>query len=124
MRRLARHLFTLCSAVSLLLCVAVCVLWVRSCRVQDDVIHDRSGVRQIGLGTRTGQVALCRIESLSAGGYKSPRDGFSYTNKSSFIEGHSFLPGVVTTFDRGGFQIKHARYPKTRSRWFIDGLSC
>jgi 4-amino-4-deoxy-L-arabinose transferase-like glycosyltransferase len=30
MRRLTRHLFTLCSALSLLLCVAVCVLWVRS----------------------------------------------------------------------------------------------
>ena len=30
MSRLARHLFTLCSAVSVLLCVAVCVLWVRS----------------------------------------------------------------------------------------------
>src|SRR6188768_485090 len=32
MRRLARHLFTLCSAVSLLLCVAVCALWVQSYR--------------------------------------------------------------------------------------------
>jgi hypothetical protein len=30
MRRRARHLFTLCSATSLLLCVAVCVLWARS----------------------------------------------------------------------------------------------
>jgi hypothetical protein len=30
MRRLAHHLFTLCSAMSLLLCVAVCVLWVVS----------------------------------------------------------------------------------------------
>ena len=30
MRRLARHLFTLCSVASLLLCVIVCVLWVRS----------------------------------------------------------------------------------------------
>src|SRR5687768_2785066 len=35
MRRLARRLFTLCSAVSLLLCVAVCVLWVRSARFGD-----------------------------------------------------------------------------------------
>jgi hypothetical protein len=35
MRRAFRHLFTLCSALSLLLCVAVCVLWVRSYRVQD-----------------------------------------------------------------------------------------
>ena len=30
MRRLARRLLALCSALSLLLCVAVCVLWVRS----------------------------------------------------------------------------------------------
>jgi hypothetical protein len=30
MRRPARHVFTLCSAASLLLCVAACVLWVRS----------------------------------------------------------------------------------------------
>src|SRR5688572_30580424 len=30
MRRLARHLFTLCSAVSLLLCVATCAVWARS----------------------------------------------------------------------------------------------
>jgi hypothetical protein len=30
MRRLARHAFTALAALSLLLCVAVCVLWVRS----------------------------------------------------------------------------------------------
>src|SRR5687767_9569802 len=35
MRRLARRLFTLCSAVSLLLCVAAYVLWVRSYREVD-----------------------------------------------------------------------------------------
>jgi hypothetical protein len=34
MRRLARHLFTLCSAVSLLLCVAVCVLWLQGHRIK------------------------------------------------------------------------------------------
>jgi hypothetical protein len=33
MRRLARRLFTLCSAVSLLVCVAACMLWVWSYRV-------------------------------------------------------------------------------------------
>src|SRR4051812_17021576 len=33
MRRLARHLFTLCWAVSLLLCVATCVLWFVSAHV-------------------------------------------------------------------------------------------
>ena len=35
MRRLARLLFTLCSAVSLVLCLAVCVLWVRSYWIED-----------------------------------------------------------------------------------------
>ena len=35
MRRLARHLFTVCAVVSLLLCVASCVLWVRSHFVWD-----------------------------------------------------------------------------------------
>lgn len=37
MRRLARWLFTLCSAASLVLCVAACVLWVRSYSVADRV---------------------------------------------------------------------------------------
>src|SRR5688572_23382625 len=35
MRRLARHLFTFCSAASLVLCVAVGAIWVRSYFVSD-----------------------------------------------------------------------------------------
>jgi len=38
MRRLARHVFTIIAALSLLLCVAVCVLWVRSYRPVLDYI--------------------------------------------------------------------------------------
>jgi hypothetical protein len=34
----ARHLFTLCAVASLLLCAAVCVLWVRSYRTNDHVV--------------------------------------------------------------------------------------
>ena len=37
MRRLARRLFTLCSAVSLLLCVAACALWARGYFAADAV---------------------------------------------------------------------------------------
>jgi hypothetical protein len=40
MRRLARHLFTFLSAVSLLLCVMVCALWVRSYRQTATTILD------------------------------------------------------------------------------------
>jgi hypothetical protein len=41
MRRVLRHLFTLCSALSLLLCVAVCVMWVRSFFVGDYYYRSR-----------------------------------------------------------------------------------
>ena len=34
-----RKLFTLCSALSLLLCVAVCVLWMQSYRVRDELVR-------------------------------------------------------------------------------------
>jgi hypothetical protein len=44
MRRLSRHLFTILSAVSLLLLVAVCLLWVRSGTVMD-------GMRYAGVAT-------------------------------------------------------------------------
>src|SRR5688572_21819176 len=37
MRRLARYAFTVCSAASLLLCVALCVLWVRSYWQRDNL---------------------------------------------------------------------------------------
>jgi hypothetical protein len=39
MRRVARHLFTILSALSLLLCVATCVLWVRSYFATDLVVY-------------------------------------------------------------------------------------
>jgi hypothetical protein len=41
MRRHARHLFTILSAASMLLCVAVCVLWVRSYFTGDRLIYLR-----------------------------------------------------------------------------------
>jgi hypothetical protein len=46
MRRLARRLFTVCSVLSLLLCVAVCVLWARSYSRWDSVM--RAHVRPQG----------------------------------------------------------------------------
>jgi hypothetical protein len=45
MRHLARRLFTLCSGVSLALCVAVCVLWARSGTRGDRVARVVGGLR-------------------------------------------------------------------------------
>src|SRR5687767_13374363 len=59
MRRLARRLFTLCSAVSLAMCVAVCVLWLRSYRAMDLVGWNRIAGEHAtisGLAARNGVV--------------------------------------------------------------------
>jgi hypothetical protein len=67
MRRLARHLFTLCAAASLLLCLSVCALWARSYGMTDQILSRRTdGERSVRtarghvvtafyLGDRTGQ---------------------------------------------------------------------
>ena len=70
MRRLSRHLFTLCSAVSLLLFVATCVLWVRS-HATSDLVHLDGGDRWIS-------VATCRGTLATVGWLKADHDpGFS-----------------------------------------------
>jgi hypothetical protein len=56
MRRPARRLFTLCSAASLLLCVAVCVLWVR-CYLTPDSLGI-SGSRYYGLKSTDGLLTV------------------------------------------------------------------
>jgi hypothetical protein len=45
-KRVFRHLFTLCSAASLVLCVAVCVVWVRSYRVLERVVYATQRVEE------------------------------------------------------------------------------
>ena len=61
MRRLARHLFTLCSAVSLLLCIAVCVLWVRSYATEVILVDSHAGrLLLIGLEAPAGPARAAR----------------------------------------------------------------
>jgi hypothetical protein len=68
-KRLFRYLFTLCSAVSLLLCVTVCALWGRSYGVSDDlawiVQHETQQERsrrqtRFGIGMVDGEIHVGR----------------------------------------------------------------
>ena len=73
MRRVPRHLFTLCSAASLTLCVAMTMLWVRSFFAEDHVQY-------ISLGPERGNLlqlrsALGRLE------------GFAFETYSGFFQG-------------------------------------
>ena len=61
-----RRLFTFASAVSLLLCGATVVLWVRSYRVGDEIAWTRAlapgsnGLNLVGFGSAAGHVAIYR----------------------------------------------------------------
>jgi hypothetical protein len=58
MHRLARYVFTIVSAVSLLLCVVVCVLWVRSASGTDILIWTKERMRILITSTADGAVEL------------------------------------------------------------------
>jgi hypothetical protein len=59
MRRLARRLFTFCSVLSLLLCVATCVLWVRSYRLSEWIAwRCAGGARSVRSARGSVEVAL------------------------------------------------------------------
>jgi hypothetical protein len=70
MRRVLRHAFTPLSALSLLLCVAACVLWVRSYSVENSV-YRKTTRRSTDVGASLGVLYFCDIRILSP--------GFSYT---------------------------------------------
>ena len=68
--RMIRRLFTLCSALSLLLCAAVCVMWVRSYFVQDSCYWSDRGKEVQGVTAR-GQL-LVRWVTISEPNFFNP----------------------------------------------------
>jgi hypothetical protein len=80
MRRLARHLFTLCAAVSLVLCVAVCVLWVRSYQ-RADLAGRVDGSALFALGSYRGHL-LCFYIGRGRGGPSDVEYGHDFYSMS------------------------------------------
>ena len=94
MGRLARWLFTLCSAASLVLCVAVCVLWVRTYKTAESLDwypsfeEPREGTqdstRQVkwGASVARGSISVSRVEY---GPWGNPGWGRRSTRRPSFV---------------------------------------
>ena len=116
-----RWLFNIAASLSLALCLATATLWVRSHWVTDDVLYTRPNQWAIGLGTKQGQVTFCVIESRAPGGFRGGKDGFRYTNRTSWVGSRSFLPGVVKTIDVAGFERSELLGP-ARMRWWTTPL--
>ena len=141
MRRLARWLFTLCAAMSLLLCVLLCVLWVRSYTHGDSfrrlrhVTRPDSSVEGWGRSVRTARggigVQVTHFHHPSAYlkefGFKP--DGFynfSFRHSTPEAPPQNYLrygarPGECDEWTWGGFQA--VRYLPGGMSHYVGGFS-
>jgi hypothetical protein len=71
-----RRVLNFLTALSLLLCVAVCVLWVRSYRLTDQ-LHRVSAGGFRGIGSASGYVVV-QLNPGDTSGYSPARDGWTY----------------------------------------------
>jgi hypothetical protein len=132
MRRLSRHLFTLCSAVSLLLCVATCVAWLAAAVWPREFNHrvvERTSnlvVRHYGgFGWNASAFALRRYEDHLLFGQEYDR-AFRRVGVATEADveearlseaAESQEPPHPLNFDGGRFQYEH----RTRFKLYIDG---
>jgi hypothetical protein len=77
------RLFTLCSAVSLLLCAAVCVLWIRSYWVGEAVYREGPAYRLAVLSSK-GQCSAFRMTYPKSADNGPPR--WMYSNRGMWAE--------------------------------------
>jgi hypothetical protein len=98
MRRLGRHLSTFCSAVSLLLFVSVCVLWVRS-YIGMDIFFSPTGYAVTPEYVRTTGTSV----SLSRGRifWKRATQDYPTPYERAVREGHNLNDGFRHVFHKG-----------------------
>ena len=124
-RRFFRHLFTFASAASLVLCVAVGVLWVRSHWDQDELVQIRPG-RVAVLQSSRGKIGLNVVTSPEFD-KMGPRSQFSIYAPRDLVRQYA-VPGSHTF---GGFvvawtppdQWKRSHHNVLLPNWFVAGTA-
>jgi hypothetical protein len=103
------RLFTLCSALSLLLCAAMCVLWARSYGLADQLLWQRSD-RALWVHSARGRMVLGRwVAGRSDVPLRGDQRGLKYTRDGAGFAGNYLLflngePGDIdTSWERSGF---------------------
>jgi hypothetical protein len=110
MRRIGRHFFTLCSAVSLLLLVTVCVLWARSYTSTDQLVWRRiDGTRfiQSARGHLWLQVNLVDLSAFAAHDFGLEYRRFEPVSPPHFLFSYLVPDAPLTRgvgFRWGGFE--------------------
>ena len=88
-----RRLSTLASAASLVLCVATCVLWVRSYRTWDNYGWDHAGGHR-QLTSSAGELVVFVMPGATPGTYSTGHTAFPALDGGSL--GERVVPGVTT----------------------------
>jgi hypothetical protein len=118
MRRLARHAFTVLSTLSLLLCVAACVLWVRSYRIKDDLRrHTPAGADRhqavTMLMSGKGGLAFCHMDGTNLGALSD----WTWTTRQgapAYAGGITWSPPSSPLASRAGFDVLRMDGPGTQ----------
>jgi hypothetical protein len=106
-RRLARHLFTLCSAVSLVLCVAACVLWVRSYWYIDWLSREAGGTGFTHQAVEIDRGHIVCHRRYNTVEYEA---GWSFESEPREPDASSMLDDI----DRMGLYVQDADFVSTR----------
>jgi hypothetical protein len=112
MRRLARHLFTLCAAASLLLCIAAATMAVRSFSVEDELDYLSPGGRLLILISKNG-----RLDVLYLSSWTGEDPGFTYMQGSPETYGGTDYSHRLLGFG-AGLQLNGGRFVNI-PYWFL-----
>src|SRR5688572_22814400 len=110
MRRVARHVFTFCSAVSLVLCVAVCVLWVTGYQAARIAFSSRPG-QEVQAATSRGSAWVYWAREPPAPNQSPP--GFRVERYQPAGEPRTWGYGpqnLPFAFDVAGLAVGHGPY--------------
>jgi hypothetical protein len=117
MRRLARHLFTLCAVGSLLLCLGLCVLWIRSYWRAD--ISWKISPRAWSAASNRGELTLAVLRT----NYEDFESDRLYDTRAAYVRPRAGRddrrdPAIIVDFDFAGFVLFVARSDHLRDgRW-------
>ena len=99
-----RRLFTLCSALSLLLCAAVCVMWVRSYGWAESLYYE-AGDRRHGESDSFGVLQWCGRVQFERLRHAWPRDGDRSFRRGRWHGDRWALPPGADAADFGGVAV-------------------
>jgi hypothetical protein len=125
MRRPLRHLFTFCAGASLLLCVAACVLWLRSYWAHDRVLYQteenaRGAQRCFVLGWNRAVLVFEHHHISGLGRAYAEMTGLHMMHDDPFGQPFAKRPGEGFALAGFSFRPPVTSYPAPATWWYYS----